>query len=415
MNEALLKPEESSRRNFLRTATISPALLSSFNKPSHCAAPASSSEYQIGAYYFPGFHADPRVSTDHGPGWTEWELLKRATARFPQHRQPKVPQWGYEDESKPEVFAKKIAAAADHGLTHFLFDWYWYDGPFLNGALDSGFLRASNRDRLRFALMWANHDWFDIQPAKLHGPGTLLHPGAVSRDTFETLTDHVIEHYFKNSCYWKIDGKPYFSIYELYRLVVGLGSTEAARTALDHFRIKTQRAGFPGLHLNAVTWGVQILPGATVIKDIKYLLAALGIDSVTSYVWIHHVKLPNFPSTPYMYALEKMKEYSSHVEIEMGLPYFPNVTMGWDASPRTCQSDIFVNRSYPFMPTLSANTPEAFEKALRTAKTYLDEHDSAQRVLTLNAWNEWTEGSYLEPDMQTGMAYLQAIKKVFSV
>lgn len=87
--------------------------------------------------------------------------------------------------------------------------------------------------------------------------------------------------------------------------------------------------------------------------------------------------------------------------------------MGWDASPRTCQSDFFVNRSYPFMPTLGENTPAAFEGALRAVKSFLDQNEPSRRIFNLNAWNEWTEGSYLEPDTLNGMAYLNAIKKVF--
>ena len=136
--------------------------------------------YQIAVYYFPNYHIDPRNELLHGPGWTEWELVRHAGPRFPGHRQPRVPAWGYEDESDPAVMAKKIDAAADHAVTQFLFDWYWYDdGPFLNRGLDEGFLAAANNDRLQFALMWANHDWTDIHPYKRNGPSqpALSRPG----------------------------------------------------------------------------------------------------------------------------------------------------------------------------------------------------------------------------------------------
>lgn len=408
-----MKCYETSRRDFFRSASLASASVTPLAEDSHARAEIARGNYLIGAYYFPGFHPDPRISADHGPGWTEWELLKRAESRFPGHRQPKVPLWGFEDESSPQVFARKISAAADHGLSHFLFDWYWYEGAFLNGALDSGYLNAPNNHRLKFALMWANHDWFDVQPAKLHGPDLLLHSGAVNRETFEALTDHVIEKYFKHPCYWMIDNKPYFSIYELYRLVLGLGDPGATRNALDRFRAKTRNAGFAGLHLNAVMWGVQILPGEQQIQNVKQLLDTLGVDSVTSYVWIHHVQLPHFPVTPYAYAAQRMQDYWSTIGAEAGLPYFPNVTMGWDASPRTCQSDSFINRSYPFMPTLGENKPAAFETALRNVKTYLDANQSSRRIFNLNAWNEWTEGSYLEPDTVNGLAYLRAIRDIF--
>jgi Glycosyltransferase WbsX len=323
---------QSSRRAFFRSASLTAASLMLSGEPVFVEPETASNKYQIDAYYFPGFHPNPRVGVDHGPGWTEWELLKRAEPKFQGHRQPKFPLWGYQDESKPDVFAQKIDAAAESGLTHFLFDWYWYGGPYLNGALDSGYLQAPNNRRLKFALMWANHDWFDIQPAKLHGPGTLLHPGAVNRDTFEILTDQVIKSYFKHPCYWTIDGKPYFSVYELYRLVSGLGGPAATRQALDHFRAKTINAGLAGLHLNAVTFGVRIVPGEQQVQNTKELLAALAIDSVTSYVWIHHVKLPEFPVSPYSYALSRMRDYWSEISTETGLTYFPNVTMGWPES-----------------------------------------------------------------------------------
>ena len=84
---------------------------------------------QTAAYYFPNYHVDPRNEKIHGTGWTEWELMKHATPRFPGHDQPKVPLWGYEDEADPVAMAKIMDAAADHGIDAFVFDWYWYEGP----------------------------------------------------------------------------------------------------------------------------------------------------------------------------------------------------------------------------------------------------------------------------------------------
>lgn len=79
------------------------------------------SEYQVAAYYFPNFHIDRRNEEWHGKGWTEWNLVKAATPRFTGHNQPKIPLWGYEDEANPAVMGKKIASAADNGLSAFIF------------------------------------------------------------------------------------------------------------------------------------------------------------------------------------------------------------------------------------------------------------------------------------------------------
>jgi hypothetical protein len=369
----------------------------------------------VASYYFPNYHVgDPRNEQVHGKGWSEWELVKAAKPRFPGHVQPNVPAWGYTDESDPKQMAQKIDAAADHGVDAFIFDWYWYnDGPFLERGLERGFLKANNKKRLKFALMWANHDWVDIHPKTLGAPDRLLYPGKITPETWETMTDYVVRHYFKDPSYWKVQGRPYFSAYELYRLVQSFGTVEKTREALDRFRAKTRAAGFPDLHLNGVTWGVQILPGEKSMVNVADLAKRLGLDSTTSYVWIHHVPLDRFPQTPYADVMEKYFQYAEGAAQKFGVPYYPNVTMGWDSSPRARQQDPFVPRGYPFMAMLSGNTPEALRTALERAKAFLMKRPATERILTINCWNEWTEGSYLEPDTRHGMKYLEAVRAVF--
>ena len=368
-------------------------------------AAADAEPHQVAVYYFPNYHLAPQNEARYGQGWTEWTLLRAATPRFPGHLQPKVPAWGYEDESDPKVMARKIAAAADHGITAFIFDWYWYDGKlFLEKALNDGFLKAAKPGGLKFALMWANHNWMEIFPAKDGIRQDLIYPGAVSREVFDTLTDHVIRDYFLHPNYWKIDGKPYFSIYETRTFIHGLGGLSQAGEALDDFRAKVRKAGLPGLHLNAVGWGNQVTPA--VIK-------ALGIDSVTSYCWAHHAGMDEHPATPYPAYVERSAASWEQQKKRWPVPYYPNVSMGWDSSPRTTQSDPLNNQGYPYTNVLVGNTPEEFKKSLQRAKAFLDADPSGPRILTINAWNEWTEGSYLEPDTLHGMKYLEAIREVF--
>ena len=369
----------------------------------------------VAAYYFPNYHVDPRNEAVHGRGWSEWELVRAARPRFAGHEQPRVPLWGYEDEADPAVFARKIDAAADHGITSFLFDWYYYnDGPYLARALEEGYLQAPNTGRLKFALMWANHDWIDIHPARRDTEPTLLYPGAITRDTWERMTDLIVSRYFKHPSYWTLDGRPYFSVYELYRLIDGLGGVEQARSAIESLRAKTRRAGFPDLHLNAVMWGVQVLPRETALARPGEAVSALGVDSVSSYVWVHHVPLRDFPTTDYRAVMrEAVANWADNAAV-FDVPYYPNVTMGWDSSPRTDQAGPYENFGYPYTPSLAGNTPEAFRDALVEARHFLAGRASAQQVLSLNAWNEWTEGSYLEPDTVRGLAYLEAVREVFA-
>lgn len=370
---------------------------------------------EIAAYYFPNYHEDRRNEAWHGKGWTEWDLMKSATPRFEGHEQPKIPLWGYEDESDPSVMERKIAAAADHGLNSFIFDWYWYeDGPYLNKALEEGFLGASNVDRLKFSLMWANHDWSDIHPAQRSKPHNTIARGAVSEEAFITATDYMIANYFTHPSYMRINGGLYLSIYELMSLIKGFGgSLERTGILLNDFRSRVRDAGLGELHLNAVVWGIQNLPGEEKITDVNGYLDRLGFDSITSYVWVHHNEMPNFPKTDYAEFRDRnISDFEAFTELYR-LPYFPNVTMGWDPSPRTIQSDRYDNVGYPFTPILSNNTPAEFKKSLEAVKAFLDSSKRAPGMFTINAWNEWTEGSYLEPDTVNGMQYLQSIKEVF--
>ena len=308
----------------------------------------------------------------------------------------------------------KAEAAASHGLDAFIFDYYWYEGsPFLNRALDEGFLRMADAPALKFALMWANHDWTDLHPAKANTPPRPVFSGKAGRASFTAFTDMVIERYLHREDYLRVGGKPYFSIYELASLVGGLGGVGAAREALDDFRARARRAGLPGLHLNAIIWGLSLLPAENSLSDAAAVINALGFDSVGSYVWVHDLQLPDFPQSSYAQAARQMARVWRGHAASFHVPYFPNVTVGWDSSPRACQSDRYENSGYPFMPVFCGNTPRAFRQALRDAADFLREDAHDYGVLTINAWNEWTEGSYLEPDCRDRYAYLQALAEVF--
>ena len=368
----------------------------------------------VAAYYFGNYHVDKRNEQAHGPRWTEWNLVKAATPRFPGHRQPRIPLWGYEDESDPEVFEKKIDAAARSSIDAFIFDWYWYaDGPFLEAALTGGYLGASNNRDVKFAVMWANHDWFDIHPAKMLGPPTLQFVGAIGTEAFDAMVDRLLK-LFQHPSYLRVNGRPYFSIYELYRFIQGFGGVEGAAQALQSMRSKVRALGFPGLHVNAITWGVKLLPGQSEVTNLPELLDRLHIDSATSYVWIHHTRFANAFTTEYLDIRNQYERYRATAAKALGRPYFPNATVGWDSTPRTCQTDNYRLGAYPYTSVIVNNTPEAFRDALQSAKTFaLTNLAPSDRIITLNSWNEWTEGSYLEPDTVTRMGYLDAVREVF--
>ncbi len=368
----------------------------------------------VAAYYFPNYHTgDPRNEKQKGKDWSEWELVKAAQPRFPGHRQPNVPAWGYTDEKDPQIMEMKIDAAVKHGIDCFIFDWYMYeDGPFLNQCIDDGFLKAPNNQEIKFAFMWANHDWIDIHPYTRGVQQKLLYPGKVSPERFEEIGDLLIRNYFTRPNYLKIDGKPYFSVYDIGKFVESFGSADSTKAAMIRLNQKAVKAGLKGIHWNMVAWGNPILPGEKVPANTAEIIRQLGFDSATSYVWIHHTQLPK-TQTDYNWVRDRYFEHWEKAKKEYGVPYFPNVTMGWDSSPRCDLNSEWANVGYPFMNTIWNNTPANFKIALQKTKDKLLSDPNGPRMLNINCWNEWTEGSYLEPDSVNGMKYLEAVKEVF--
>lgn len=86
------------------------------------------------------------------------------------------------------------------------------------------------------------------------------------------------------------------------------------------------------------------------------------------------------------------------------MPYFPQVSVGWDNTPRFQKPRKYI---------ITDNTPEKFKAALQKAKAFMDGRPDRHPLITLNSWNEWTEGSYLQPDDLYGYGYLDAVKEVF--
>lgn len=372
----------------------------------------------VACYYFPNYHTrdttDLRISRQHFDNWSEWELVKAAKPRFEGHDQPKVPAWGYEDEKDPEVMEKKIKAASEHGIDVFIFDWYTYEGkPFLNRCLDEGLMKAKNTEDIKFALMWANHDWLELYPYTAGDNIDVLYPGKVTPELFDRIGDELIKQYFTKPNYWLIDGKAYFSIYDIQKFVESFGSYEATRAEMDKLNEKAIKAGLKGVHWNLVAWSTAILPGQDAPYSNKELLEKLGFNSATSYVWVHHVWPPQV-QTDYNFVRDGYMKHWDKVKAEYGVPYYPNVTMGWDPSPRTNQDKEWnLSAGYPYSNTIGNNTPENFKAALQMTKDKLLADPEGPRILNINCWNEWTEGSYLEPDTKTGNAYLEAIKEIF--
>ena len=367
--------------------------------------------YDIAAYVWPSYTGDePRARIFWPEGIGEWQTVRAAEAKFPGHTWPRKPLWGYVNEADPYVMDMEINAAADHGVNVFIYDWYWYDGrPFLEQCLDNGFLKAPSRSRMRFYLMWANHDATTVWDKRCAELNEVVWSGCQDERQFSIVCDRVIERYFSDPCYYKIDGRPVFMIYDVENLIAGLGGLDPTRRCLDGFREKCVRAGFPGLELQLTQWGDRMLripnvsgvdTNAGTRRSTAEILEALHFDSLTNYQYVHFLDIDRDYREITADAERKWQEFSERYAV----PYYPHVSLGWDNNPRFSSLRRGVVRN---------NTPENIEDALRRAKAFVDTHDLPVPLITINSWNEWTETSYLEPDDRYGYGCLEAVARVF--
>ncbi|MDD2476674.1 MAG: glycoside hydrolase family 99-like domain-containing protein [Dysgonamonadaceae bacterium] len=360
-------------------------------------------DYIVAAFYWPAYHYEPRSEFLFPEKTGEWEIIRNAVSKEIGHLQPKVPLWGYQDEANPTDMSLKIKTALEYGVNTFLFDWYWFDKePFLESCINNGFLKANN-NRMNFYLMWANHDATTYWDVKNPRVDSVYWEGAVDREQFDIIVNRVISKYFKEPSYLKIDGEPVFCIYELNTLINGLGGPKRTKEALDYFRQKTIEAGHTGLHLQGILWEampstIEGVPGDP-IKSQDDVLTYFGFKSLTNYCWAH---LQNPYGDYEVWGDASVNMWDGFKE-QFSMTYFPNVTVSWDANPRFPFKVGYINNS----------TPKKFKKYLIKAKNYIDNNNIEPKIITINAWNEWSEGSYLEPDTTWGYEYLKAVRDVF--
>ena len=357
-------------------------------------------DYRVCAFIWPSCHDDSLGRTNWEQGIGEWEVIKKGDPRFPGHYQPKQPLWGYEMDNDPAVVEKWIQTALEYGVNTFVYDWYWFDHyPYLESALNDGFLKAPSNEKMEFFIMWANHDvkhnYWNYH--KWQDDEYILWLGAIDPNDFPKIVDRVINQYFKRPNYTKIDGCPVFAIFSTDNFIKSFGTKEAAIEAMEYMREEVRKAGFPDMHYMMMDGGG--FPFNERNKASVDNRMFLKPDSWALY------NMGGF-NPDYMRHGQNAIDYRNGWDSYMDIPVFPTVSIGWDDTPRfpaKGENDI----------TRFNHSPEAFKNFLKEAKRYADEHPEQPKFVMINAWNEWVEGSYLLPDRYWGYGWLEAVKEVF--
>ena len=340
------------------------------------------------AFYLPQYHPIDENNAWWGEGFTEWTNVGKSQSFFDGHNQPNHPsELGYYDLRLPEVWEKQVDLAKRYGITGFCFYHYWFNGKrLLEKPVDE--MLKTNIPNFPFCLCWANENWTRRWDGM---EKDVLIKQEYSDDSDRKFLEDLIP-FLSDKRYIRIDGNPLVLVYRIELL------PDPKRTA-EIWRGVAKEHGFDGLHLLCIDNSPDINP-----PDMDF------DGKVEFSPWSHQALVPveegrgeRFQGKIYDY--NNLAHIYEDVEVKE-TDYFRCVSPSWDNTPRRGESgSVFIG-----------STPERYRKWLsKAAEWTLREKEISRRFLFINAWNEWAEGCYLEPDRRNERKYLEATRDALRI
>ncbi len=357
------------------------------------AGPQTEDVPKLIAFYLPQFHPTPENDRFWGKGFTEWTNVTRARPLFEGHHQPRLPaDLGFYDLRVPEVREAQAELARAHGIHGFCYHYYWFDRTrLLHRPLDE--VLESGRPDFPFCICWANESWSrrwdgsedEVLVAQDYRPGFAER---FAEDVAPLLLD---------PRYIRLRGRPVLVVYRLDQI------PDPERT-VDTWRTAFRRLGVGEVFLVAVEFLQPTDP------------TVLGFDAAVEFP-PHNPSPVEYANTPAEQLEQRRSVRGLDPEFEgllrdyrvcarerasrklPGYPLFRCVMPSWDNAARAGRRAMVYREA----------SPEVYREWLEAALASAAEHAAPHPPLTfVNAWNEWAEGTYLEPDQGNGSAYLAA-------
>jgi lipopolysaccharide biosynthesis protein len=349
---------------------------------------------RIIAFYLPQFH--PVQENDYwwGKGFTEWINVTRAKPLFRGHHQPHLPaDLGFYDLRLPEVREAQASMAREHGIEGFCYWHYWFHGRrLLEKPIDE--VVRLGKPAFGFCLAWANESWSrrwlgeekDILMAQEHSPAD---DDAHARWLLPRFADRR---------YIRVQGRPLFLVYRPRQL-------PDPRRTTDVFKSIAVNAGLPEPYLLGIDGhcrGTDCrelgFDGTVTFEPQLGALPDAFDDRPTLAKLRRNLRLGIRSASLKVYDYEEARQWMSRDD--SGFPIFRSIFVGWDNTPRRSTDGIIVIN----------NTPEAFGVGLKRIVESVRSCPPEERLIFVNAWNEWAEGNHLEPDQRYGLRFLEEIQ-----
>lgn len=349
------------------------------------------------AFYLPQFHPTPDNDAWWGKGFTEWVNVAKARPLYRGHVEPHIPaDLGFYDLRLPEIREQQSELAKEAGIEGFCYYHYWFGNgkEILERPFDE--VVSSGKPNFPFCLCWANHSWYKkLWDPKVKGKDTLLaeqlYPG------IEDYTAHFnrLLPAFKDERYMKVNNKLIFIIYDAIKF-------EDVSTFVQLWRKLAKEHGLNDFYFISTD---QDSRNKTKIK-------ARGIDAIynSDQFNIHHhlslfTKIRLLIQRKYL-GMPTVFEYSEACKYMINDDCYSNDTIpcilpNWDHSPRSGRNAIILKNA----------TPKTFKSLVKRAIEVVSKKPKDEQIVIVKSWNEWGEGNYMEPDLEFGKGFIQAMKE----
>ena len=338
------------------------------------------------AFYLPQFHEIPENDKWWGKGFTEWTNTKKSEPRFEGHYMPRVPHqdFGYYSLDDISTIKKQVELAKKHKIYGFVFYYYWFSGKrLLEKPLD--LLLEHKEIDFPFALCWANENWTRTWDGL--EKEVLIEQRYMSEDPQNFIKD--LKKYVTDDRYIRIEDKPLIMVYNPsaipnFKEMCSLWRKTAREVGIGEIVIwsKTEIGNPSYINTDFVDGEFDFAPHGFYLPNDQIT----GIKAASNIV--NYSKLVNNLSDT----------YKNHYPLKL---FSYSVTMGWDnAARRKNGFKIYYHYSL-----------EAFYSWLIIAINKIQENGFSNSFLLINAWNEWGEGTYLEPDQKYGYANINTLSR----
>lgn len=346
----------------------------------------SEEDIKLIAFYLPQFHPFKENNEWWGKGFTEWTNVTRAVPQYIGHYQPQLPgELGFYDLRILDILKRQAELAKKYGVYGFCFYHYWFNGKRLMEMPVNQLMDNKDID-LPFCLCWANENWtrrWDGMDNEI-----LIAQNYSESDDIEFIKD--ISTYLKDTRYIKINGKYLILLYRPSLI-------PNAKETINRWREYCQDSGIGQLYIVGVNaWGCDNA-------------SEFGLDALTEFpphsihnygcdIINENLKITNPHFNGIIYDLKSFVENEDYLK-KSKEKMFRCVCPSWDNTARRLNNATILHNS----------NPKLYQEWLeKTIKFTNNNFNKDERVVFINAWNEWAEGAHLEPDSKYGYGYLQA-------